>query len=42
MSLNDTHSDFPLSFMTRESEMAAASNIAAAHHHVHRFFEALL
>lgn len=35
-------SDFPLTLVSRESEISQASDVAAANEHVHRFFEAVL
>ena len=34
--------DFPLSLVSRESEISESSNVAAANEHVHQFFEALM
>lgn len=34
--------DFPLSFVSRESEISQASDVAAANEHVHSFFNALM
>ena len=34
--------DFTLSFVSRESQISEASNVAATNEHVHQFFEALM